>query len=302
LDIDIQASLQPLFDKLNGWADGAVALLPNLAVALLVFVAFYFAGKLANRLAKQVGTRFATNEAVVRLLASVMQYTVLALGFVVALGVIGLQKAVVSILAGAGVAGLAIGFAFQDLAANFIAGVGMGIRQPFQIGQLIKTGEYLGHVETINLRNTIIRTFDGERVIVPNRMVFENPLVNYHAYGTRRVEVAVGVAYDTDLSEATVTARKAIEALDFRAEDTDVQVVAEGFGGSSVDFLVRFWIPVPDHEYLGARHDGIVAIKQAFDEKEISIPFPVRTLDLTGVQASDGSLPFRHVGHEEHAA
>ena len=91
-----------------------MALLPNLAVALLVFVAFYFAGKVANRLAKQVGTRFATNEAVVRLLASVMQYTVLAVGFVVALGVIGLQKAVVSILAGAGVA---IGYGFTFLVA-----------------------------------------------------------------------------------------------------------------------------------------------------------------------------------------
>lgn len=300
--MDIQATLQPLFDKLDSWLDGAIALLPNLTVALVALVAFYLGSQLANRVARRVGSRVATNQAIVRLLASVVQYSVLATGFVVALGIIGLQKAVVSILAGAGVAGLAVGFAFQDLAANFIAGVGMGIRQPFQIGHLIKTSDYLGHVETINLRNTIIRSLDGERVIVPNRMVFENPLVNYHSYGTRRVEIEVGVAYDTSLSKATSTAKNAIEALDYRADGTEVEVVSEGFGASSIDFLVRFWIPFPGHDYFGARHDGILAIKQAFDDEEISIPFPIRTLDLSGVQASDGALPFRHIEAESTAA
>ena len=139
----------------------------------------------------------------------------------------------------------------------------------------------MGFVETINLRNTIVRTLDGKRVIVPNRMVFENPLINYHSHGKRRVEIPVGVAYDTDLQRATRVAREAVEELGFRAEATEVEVLAEGFGASSIDFLVRYWIPFPGMDYFDARHEGVLAIRRAFDEHGISIPFPIRTLDLS---------------------
>lgn len=288
--MDLQATLDPLVEKLDSWLDGAIAMLPNLTVALITLAIIVFLSRVARRVTANVGMRLGTNEAIRRLLSTIVQYTVILGGFVIALGILGLQKAVVSILAGAGVAGLAIGFAFQDLAANFIAGIAMGIRQPFQIGDMIKTADFQGHVETINLRNTILRLLDGRRVIVPNRMVFENPLINYHAHGSRRVEFGVGVAYGTPLDEATSVAREAIESLDIRDPDHDVQIVAHGFGGSSIDFLVRFWIPFPANDFFRAQHEGILAIKRAFDEHDISIPFPIRTLDFGRAASEDGAL------------
>jgi small conductance mechanosensitive channel len=279
--MDLQATLQPLMEKLQGWLDGAIAMLPNVIVGVVAMALFVVLARMGRRLAARLGARLGANTAIVSLMATVVQYGLLAAGVLVVLGIVGLQKAVISILAGAGVAGLAIGFAFQDLAANFIAGVVMGFRQPFQIGDLVRTAEFVGFVETINLRNTIVRALDGRRVIVPNRMVFENPLINFHSHGKRRIEIPVGVAYDTDLKRATVVAREAVEDLDFRAEATEVEVLAEGFGASSIDFLVRYWIQFPGTDYFDARHAGVLAIKRAFDEQGISIPFPIRTLDLS---------------------
>jgi small conductance mechanosensitive channel len=241
--MDLQATLQPLMEKLQGWLDGAVAMLPNAVVGAAAMALFVIMARMGRRLAARLGDRLGANTAIVSLMATVVQYGLLALGLLIVLGIVGLQKAVISILAGAGVAGLAVGFAFQDLAANFIAGVVMGFRQPFKIGDLVKTADFLGFVETINLRNTIVRTLDGRRVIVPNRMVFENPLINYHTHGNRRIEFSVGVAYETDLQDATQVAREAVEELDCRAEQTSVEVLADGFGASSIDFLVRYWIP-----------------------------------------------------------
>ena len=281
--MDIQASLEPLVDKLQGWLEGAIALLPNLLVAMLVLAVFVAVAGIAKKVATRVSESMGANVAITRLMATIFKYAVIAAGFLVALGVVGLQKTVVSLLAGAGVLGLAVGFAFQDLAANFIAGIAMGFRKPFDIGDVIRTSSYFGEVMAINLRNTVIRDFDGQRIIIPNREVFENALINYSANGERRVEVEVGVGYDEDLESATRIAREAIESLDARAQDSTVQVIAHEFGGSSINFKIRFWIDYPDQSYPAAQHDAVVAIKKAFDAHEIGIPFPIRTLDLSGV-------------------
>lgn len=281
-----QLSLQPLFDKLDTWLDGAIGMLPNVVLALLVVALFVTSGRMAGQLSQRLGRKLWSSEALAGLFAAVARYTVFAAGLVIALSVVGLKSAVFSILAGAGVVGLAVGFAFQDMTANLIAGVAMAIRRPFEVGDLIETEGGMGRVQAINLRNTVLRTFEGQRLIIPNRSVFEHPITNYQSHGVRRVDIDVGVAYDTDLPHATELARDAVAALDQRAEDTDVDVFARGFGGSAIDLSVRFWIPFPDTDFFQAHHDGIVAVKQAFDANDVEIPFPIRTLKFpAGVTA-----------------
>ncbi len=280
--MNIQDIYGILVDKLTSWAEAAVAGLPNLVVAVAVLALFVVAGRLTSGLVRRIAKEVSEAEAIVRLMTRLTRYAIVVLGFIVALGILGLQKTVFSVLAGAGVVGLAIGFAFQDLAANFIAGIVMGLRKPFDVGDIIRTNDHMGTVRAINLRNTLLETFSGQLVIVPNKEVFENPLVNYSAEGLRRVEIEVGVAYDSDLERAAAIVREAVEHLDFLAPDTDVTVVAEEFGGSSINFTVRYWIEYPGEVgYPAARHAGIVAIKKAFDEHEIDIPFPIRTLDFS---------------------
>ncbi len=289
--MDISHYWSILVEKLTTWTEAAVAGLPNLVVAIAILAVFLVAAQLMKQVVRKVARKVSEAEAIARLMTTIAKYAVIIIGVVIALGVLGLQKTVFSLLAGAGILGLALGFAFQDLAANFIAGIAMGLRKPFDVGDVVKTNDEMGKVKEINLRNTVIESFSGQLVIVPNREVFENVLINYSAKGQRRVELAVGVSYDTDLEMATRVAKEAINSLDVLAKDKSVDVFAQEFGGSSIDFSVRYWIDYPEQaSYPAAVHAGVVAIKKAFDEHGIDIPFPIRTLDFSLTEQSAGRM------------
>lgn len=276
---DWGAYLDVLTRELGDWARAGTEKLPNLIIALGVMVAFGVASRYVGLGVRRLARRTSANEAIVSLTSSVTRVAIVLAGLCVALGTLGLQKTVFSLLAGAGVVGLALGFAFQDLASNLIAGVAMGFRKPFKIDDIVETNGHFGFVHKLNLRNTLVRTFAGQIVVIPNKEVFENPLVNYTMTGRRRIEIDVGVAYDSDLERCSEVAREAVESLDFLHPEEDVQVIAKGFGESSIELGVRYWIALPSEVgYPAARHRGLLAVKRAFDEEGIVIPFPIRTL------------------------
>jgi small-conductance mechanosensitive channel len=271
-----------LSDKMIHWFDSAVALLPNLLIAICVFIIFYAIGAIVGRVALRGFTRTFDSQAVASLMAALAKVLVVALGFFIALDLLGLQKAVISLLAGAGILGLAIGFAFQDLAENLLAGLILGIRKPCQPGDLIRSNNQFGFVRELNLRNTIIRNFSGQVIYIPNKEVFKSVLENYSKTGERRIEIDVGVSYGEGLDHVTTTLKSAISALEFRKKESEVSVYALEYGDSSIHFNVRYWIDYPSDEigYYEAIDAGVKAIKRAFDEADILIPFPIRTLDF----------------------
>ncbi len=272
---------------LTTWAEGLASSLPNFLAAFAVVSAFSILAGPISRLVGKAILKMSDSDAITRLSRSVSRVALMLIGLFIALGILGLDKTVTSLLAGAGVIGIALGFAFQDIAANFIAGVTMGVRHPFAIGDVIETNGHQGTVKQLNLRNTIIETFAGQRVIVPNKEVLTHPLINYHTTGLRRVEIEVGISYDDDIEKASQVVKDGIAKFDFLAEDKDVEVVASAFGGSSIDLKVRYWIPSPgDKPYPAAVHEGVVAIKKAFDAEGIDIPFPIRTLKLGEAESS----------------
>ena len=209
----------------------------------------------------------------------------MATGLFVALGILELDKTVTSLIAGAGILTLVAGLAFQDLAANFIAGILLQLRHPFRRGQLVKTNDFYGTVEHINLRATVIRTLTGQLVFVPNKDVFQSPLQNFSSEGRRRVDVPVGIWYGDDLARAERIAIAAVEEVPGRDPSRPVELFYEGFGDSSIDFMVRFWIPFDNREpdYLAARSEAVKRIKSAFDAQGVTIPFPIRTLDFSKI-------------------
>jgi small-conductance mechanosensitive channel len=181
-----------IVSKLEGWGDTAVELLPNLAVALLALLAFWIVSKIARK-ALRVGLRKTPLAVPLRnLFVTALGLAMMAAGLFIALAVMGLDKTVVSLLAGVGILGLALGFAFQDIAANFIAGVVISVRQPIHVGDVIETSDYFGTVDEINLRSTIVRTPTGQIVFIPSKQVFESPIVNFSKPGKRRVDLKVG--------------------------------------------------------------------------------------------------------------
>jgi small-conductance mechanosensitive channel len=195
---------------------------------------------------------------------------------------VGLQKTVASLLAGAGILGLALGFAFQDIAANFMAGIYLSIEHPFRAGHLIASKDIQGVVKRVHLRWTEIRTPQGQVVLVPNKQIFENPITNFSATGQRRVDIKAGVSYGDDLEKVRRVALQALEPLPSRKPDTEVELFFEELSDSAVNLVARFWIDFTSRQadYLRAKSEAIERLKKAFDQNGITMPFPTRTLDF----------------------
>jgi small conductance mechanosensitive channel len=278
----IEKAWDQLIAKVLGWAHDFILLLPNLAVAVVVVVGFWLLAKLVRDLLHRLLRRISHSEQVNRLLGQTVFLAFIVAGLFVALGIVGLQKTVASLLAGAGILGLALGFAFQDIAANFMAGIYLSIERPFRAGNLIQTKDIQGIVNRVHLRWTEIHIPQGQVVMVPNKQVFENPITNFTAPGERRVDLKAGVSYGDDLDKVKRVAVEAIGAVSARKPDREVELFFQDFGDSSINFVVRFWIEFASKQsdYLRAQSEAIERLKKAFDENGITMPFPTRTLDL----------------------
>lgn len=270
-------------NKLQGWLEGFVEMLPNLVVAVLVLVLFWVISLVAVRLTRRGLTRLRTRPSIQGLITTVIRISILFAGLMIALGILNLDKALTSILAGAGIVGLALGFAFQDLAANFISGVGLSVHRthPFKVGDLIETNQVFGTVRTINLRTTELRALDGKQITIPNKQIYQDQLTNHSYSGERRVDLKCGISYGEDLEKVRRVAVEAIQGVEARDESRNVELYFEGFGDSSINFVVWFWIRFDKQtDYLGAMHEAVMRLKRAFDDNDITIPFPIRTLDF----------------------
>ena len=277
----IETFWQLINEKLQVWMETGIKHLPNLAVAIVIAIAFGVIAKVIGKLSQRVLRRTFDSQQIVSLLTSIIRVAIATAGIFIALDFIGLRGTVTSLLAGAGIVGLAIGFAFQDITENFIAGIAMGVRKPFQIGDVIKAEGVFGTVEAINLRNTHVMTFFGQREIIPNKILFRNILTNYSVNGKRRLEVPVGISYADDPEQAANVITEAINQLDFVVDKEETGVFAASFGDSSVNLLVWFWIDYPGEPgFMIARHKAVVTIQKALNEADILIPFPIRTLDF----------------------
>ncbi len=268
-------------EKLNVWLETAIKHLPNMVVAIVITILFAFLAKFLSSAFRKLMLRTLESRQIADLLAAIFKVFILCIGIFIALDFVGLKGTVTSLLAGAGIIGLALGFAFQDMTENLIAGIAMGIRKPFQIGDIIKADGVFGEVKAINLRNTLIETFFGQQEVVPNKILFRNVLTNYTVYQKRRIEIPVGISYADDPEKASEVIVEAINNSQFVINSDETAVYAKGFGDSSVNLLVWFWIAYPGEiGFMQARHEAVVLVKKALEEADILIPFPIRTLDF----------------------
>lgn len=277
----INDSISNLWDKLDGWLDAIILKLPNFAVAILVMVAFYFIAKGMRKFSYRVLFRKITEESIKQMLSRIMYGIVLIIGFFIALGVMQLDKVLTSVLAGAGVVGLAIGLALQGTLSNTFSGLMLSFLPKVRIGDFIEAQDKSGYVDEINLRNITLRQTDNEYVIIPNSIFIENPFINYSLSNRSRIDVSCGVGYESNLQKVEDLVNKIITENFEQKENEGVEFFFTEFGDSSINFVTRFWIsstkPKPK---LEAKHKAIKLIKKNFDEAGINIPFPIRTLDF----------------------
>lgn len=283
-ELDLDSYSEPvklILEKINNWAAASIKMLPNFLVAVLTLIAFIIIARLVRRLLTKLLGKTTSNLALQNLLIRIAYFAVIIVGLFAALGILELDKTVTSLLAGVGVIGLALGFAFQDIASNFISGVILAVRSPINIGDIIEVSGHMGTVTDTNLRVTSIKTFQGQEVFIPNSTILQDAIVNYTTYGKRRIDLAVGVSYGEDLRRVKKVVLETIENMQNVIDPENTIFAYTGFGGSSIDFEIKFWIDYPDHpSYLTMRSEAIMSIKEAFDNADIMIPYPIRTLDF----------------------
>lgn len=287
-------SFNNLAGKLEGWLDSIIVAVPNIILAAIVLAIGVFLARYVNKYVQRIIRRFSSHAAVNRLVSSIVTTIFVLFVIMIVLGILQLDTALQSLLAGAGVAGLAIGLALQDPIINLYSGVMMSTKSSFRLGDLVQTNDFFGTIKNINLRSTILETPQGQEVIIPNKTTYQNPFMNYSTLGKRRIDLSCGVSYGDDLEKVKQLAIEAIKNKIDIKEGTDVELFFNEFGSSSINFVLRFWInDYRQGVYLEAQSDAIVAIKKAFDENDIMIPFPIRTLDfgIKGGQALADALP-----------
>lgn len=279
----LEFDLKPLFEELQGWWAGFLALLPNLLLAIIIasigFVVTRFLKKYFNKVSRKLVKDFK----IASLISTLMTVVVVAMFTLLILSVLQLDGAVNKIVAGAGVVGLAVGLAFQDPILNFFSGVILTVQSLFKVGDLIEVDGYLGKVKEITLRHTSIETLQGQDVMIPNKIIAQSPLKNYDLLRKRRVDIACGVSYGDDLAKVKEITIKAIKDKVTHDKQKGIQLFFNEFGGSSVNYTLRFWLDqnkTGQADFLAAQSDSIMAIMTAYNENDIMIPFPIRTLDF----------------------
>ncbi len=270
-----------LWSKLHGWLEACVVMLPNALLALLLVLLALLVSRLVQKLTQRLVYRASKNAPISELLGTLARVTMIVMALFFGLGLLGLDKTVTSLLAGVGVVGLALGFAFQDIAANFMSGFIMAVRRPFDIGDYVEIAGHKGRIKHIALRHSEIETLDGLAVIVPNKEVFQRAIINYTMTPNRRLDFRMGVAYSHDMKSVRRVVIDAVQDVPARDHSRDIEFFFEEFAESSIDFTVRIWLDHADEKTLrNARSEAMIAIKDAFDRQKLTIPFPIRTLDF----------------------
>ncbi len=281
LNIEFHRTINRLSDKLSSWFEFLILQIPNIGLSIIVFFLFVFLSKFLSKGLRRVARSVTNRRSLQSLMVRAGRLIIQLIGFFFALNIIGLDKAVTSLLAGAGILGLALSFAFQNIASNFISGILIATRHNYAIGDWVMTHTISGQVEEITIFHTIILTETGQYVTVPNKEILENPLYNYSKIGLREVEITVGISYTDDLEKVMAITRNALALVPCILQDKDMLLFYNKFDAYSINLEVNFWIKFErkrDHDT--AVSDAIRAIKKAYDENNIVIPFPIRTLDF----------------------
>lgn len=273
-------AMTQVIKKLDDWGTLTLKMLPNLVVAVIVLVIIVKLSRPFAKLAARAVMRVSGYRHIARLTATMTRLAVITVGIILALDVLNLDRAVASLLAGVGILGIAFGFASQDIAANFMSGIVLHFIHPFRLNDLVKSGEFFGYVEAIDMRSTQIRNQQGQRITIPNKNILGTPIINYTISGERRVDLPWSLTQVEDLPKAEKLAITAVEALEWRIPDRPVELFYEKVGDYTIDFEIRFWTDPEQKVYLTARSEAIKAIKRTFEEHGIPMPSPVRVLDF----------------------
>ncbi|MBZ9626891.1 mechanosensitive ion channel family protein [Psychroflexus sp. CAK1W] len=276
-----EKSWSELTDKILEWVDSLILNLPNFLLAVLVLVIFVVFAKYSSKLIDKLFRKSSAQDSIRTVSVKVFKVSIIGLGIFLSLGILNLNTVLTSILGAAGVVGLAVGFALQGTLHNTFAGVIISFIPKLQIGDWIETNDHSGFVVDINLRSVIIQTVDYNLVVIPNSKIVDAPFKNFSRTPRGRIILTCGVGYESDLPKVQEITENAIKGIFEQRPGESIQFFYTEFGDSSINYQLRFWAKVANQaDVFKAQHEAILAIKAAYNENNINIPFPIRTLDF----------------------
>lgn len=262
-------------DYWHQFVENFVTGIPNLLTALAIFIVSLYLARFLSNILRRVLRRRMAPEGVTHLLGQLTLWTIIVIGAITAL-----QRFfnVTAFLAGLGIVGFTVGFALQDVMKNFAAGVILLIQQPFHVNEFIGVAGFDGTVLEIDLRSTEIKALDGRIVILPNADILASPIINYTRANRRRIELPVGVSYDTDTNVARKVVLEAIQNVPGFVPEPAPLIGFSNFGDSALELNTYFWIDTTLTNPFAAKDSAFSLIKSSLDKQKIDIPFPIRTV------------------------
>lgn len=261
-----------ILERLDSWLDGMVRLLPNIAVAIILMVIVYFVARLVKRIiVKRTTTSGRENLGTVA--GGFVKSVILVAGFLMAATIVIPTLKPGDLIAGLGVSSVAIGFAFQDILQNWLAGLLILLRQPFEVDDQIVVNGFEGTVERIETRATIIKQYNNERVVIPNSDIYTNAVKVKTANEIIRSQYDIGVGYGDDMQEAVDVIRKAMNGIEGVDSSKEVEVLPWDLAASWVTIRIRWWTDSQRASVVKVHARVMQKVKNALDAAKIDMPY-----------------------------
>lgn len=283
--------LEVIWNSMYGMAESTLSRLPYIVTGIIVFLLFLVAARIAGHVIHAIANRSGKiDDMLAELLGRIGSAVLTILGVFVAAVVIFPGFNPSDLITGLGITSVAIGFAFKDVLQNFFAGILILWRRPFLVGDQIRVKEYEGTVEEINIRATRLKTYDGERAILPNGDVYTSAVLVRTAYDERRITFVVGIGYLDDIEKGRETIRRVLHETEGVLREPEPWIYVSELAPSSVNFTIYFWAESQQANILKVSDQVATGIKYALDKARIDMPYPHTVVlfhDITGTRVGD---------------
>lgn len=278
-------------DVLTGYLNTFLEALPSLAISVVLFLIFWIAANLARNLVASVSESAVDDKSLQNLFGTIARVALIVIGLFASASVLFPGLSAGDLVGVLGLSSVAVGFAFKDIFQNFLAGVLILAQRPFQIGDQIIANDYEGTVEDIHIRSTQIKTYAGERVIIPNSQIYGSAIQVRTAFDKRRTTFQTGIGYGEDIDQGRDVIMEAVEACEGVLDDPAPQIYVSSHGDSAVVFDVRYWTDSHSGSVARAKNEVATRVKYALDDADIEIPYPYRTIEFFDMSDDGHSEP-----------
>jgi len=270
---ELDVNTQSIIEKLDSWLDGLIRNLPNILVGILIFIAVFYLARYLGKLVKKLLVKRGRQN-FGEILGGFLKYTIMLLGLMLSLTIISPNISPADLIAGLGVSSVAIGFAFKDILQNWMAGLLILLRQPFEIGDQIVVNGFEGTVDRIETRATIITTYDGQNVVIPNGTIYTNSIRVKTTHPLLRSQYDLGLGYNEDRDKAMKILLKTIKDIEGVSQEKPIDILVWDQADSWLTIRMRWWTKSDRATVVKVWSKVLLATQNAMEEAGMDLPFP----------------------------